>query len=123
MFFFLCLHIDYVYSASFDSTVRLWDVERGVCQNILVKHSEPVYSVAFSPDGRLLATGSFDKAIYIWDIAVNYFKSYLIGTITFCFVFFSEEKLFIVIEVQVVFSKFVGTVEVLVLVQVLPTEQ
>jgi len=56
-------------SASFDSTVRLWDVERGVCQNTLVKHSEPVYSVAFSPDGRLLATGSFDKAIYIWDIA------------------------------------------------------
>ncbi|CAF1679729.1 unnamed protein product, partial [Rotaria magnacalcarata] len=29
----------------------------------------PVYSVAFSPDGRLLGTGSFDKAIYIWDIA------------------------------------------------------
>ncbi|CAF4845030.1 unnamed protein product, partial [Rotaria socialis] len=56
-------------SASFDLTVRLWDVERGVCQNILVKHSELVYSVAFSPDGRLLATGSFDKAIYIWDIA------------------------------------------------------
>ncbi len=58
-------------SASFDSTVRLWDVERGVCQSTLVKHSEPVYSVSFSPDGRLLATGSFDKAIYIWDIAVN----------------------------------------------------
>jgi transducin (beta)-like 1 len=38
-----------------------------------VKHSEPVYSVAFSPDGRLLATGSFDKAIYIWDIAVTKF--------------------------------------------------
>ncbi|CAF1489120.1 unnamed protein product, partial [Adineta steineri] len=56
-------------SASFDSTVRLWDVERGICQSTLVKHSEPVYSVAFSPDGRLLATGSFDKAIHIWDIA------------------------------------------------------
>ncbi|CAF0739396.1 unnamed protein product [Adineta steineri] len=56
-------------SASFDSTVRLWDVERGVCQSTLVKHSEPVYSVSFSPDGRLLATGSFDKTIYIWDIA------------------------------------------------------
>ncbi|CAF3394614.1 unnamed protein product, partial [Rotaria socialis] len=56
-------------SASFDSTVRLWDVESGVCQNIFVKYSEPVYSVAFSPDGRLLATGSFDKASYIWDIA------------------------------------------------------
>ncbi|CAF0996889.1 unnamed protein product [Adineta ricciae] len=56
-------------SASFDSTVRLWDVERGTCQSTLVKHTEPVYSVSFSPDGRLLATGSFDKAIYIWDIA------------------------------------------------------
>ena len=59
-------------SASFDSTVRLWDVERGTCQNTLIKHSEPVYSVSFSPDGRLLATGSFDKAIYIWDIAVSF---------------------------------------------------
>ncbi|CAM4920231.1 unnamed protein product, partial [Rotaria socialis] len=56
-------------SASFDSTVGLWDVESGVCQNILAKHSEPVYSVAFSPDSGLLATGSFDKAIYIWDMA------------------------------------------------------
>ncbi|CAF4530879.1 unnamed protein product, partial [Rotaria socialis] len=56
--------------------VRLWDVERGVCQNILVKHSEPVYSVAFIPDGRLLATGSFDKAIYIWDIAREIVHSY-----------------------------------------------
>ena len=43
----------------------------------LSKHSEPVYSVAFSPDGRLLATGSFDKAIYIWDIAVSAFDSLL----------------------------------------------
>ncbi|CAF5133216.1 unnamed protein product, partial [Rotaria magnacalcarata] len=43
--------------------------QRDVCQNILVQHSEPVYSVAFSPDDRLLATDSFDKAINLWDIA------------------------------------------------------
>ena len=65
------LHLRLSSSASFDSTVRLWDVERGVSQMTLSKHSEPVYSVAFSPDGRLLATGSFDKSIYIWDIAVS----------------------------------------------------
>ncbi|KAB0390609.1 hypothetical protein E2I00_010102 [Balaenoptera physalus] len=54
-------------SASFDSTVRLWDVERGVCIHTLTKHQEPVYSVAFSPDGKHLASGSFDKCVHIWN--------------------------------------------------------
>uniref|UniRef100_A0A665TXT3 F-box-like/WD repeat-containing protein TBL1X n=1 Tax=Echeneis naucrates TaxID=173247 RepID=A0A665TXT3_ECHNA len=53
--------------ASFDSTVRLWDVERGVCIHTLTKHQEPVYSVAFSPDGKHLASGSFDKCVHIWN--------------------------------------------------------
>ncbi|KAF7254380.1 F-box-like/WD repeat-containing protein TBL1X [Varanus komodoensis] len=54
-------------SASFDSTVRLWDVERGICTHTLTKHQEPVYSVAFSPDGKYLASGSFDKCVHIWN--------------------------------------------------------
>jgi len=53
-------------SASFDSTVRLWDVERGSCVHTLTRHKEPVYSVAFSPDGKFLASGSFDKCVHIW---------------------------------------------------------
>ncbi|KAG9331130.1 hypothetical protein JZ751_019968 [Albula glossodonta] len=53
--------------ASFDSTVRLWDVDRGVCIHTLTKHQEPVYSVAFSPDGKYLASGSFDKCVHIWN--------------------------------------------------------
>ncbi|XP_076436089.1 F-box-like/WD repeat-containing protein TBL1XR1 [Babylonia areolata] len=55
-------------SASFDSTVRLWEVERGVCLHTLTKHQEPVYSVAFSPDGKYLASGSFDKCVHIWNV-------------------------------------------------------
>lgn len=59
------------HSASFDSTVRLWDVERGICIHTLTKHQEPVYSVAFSPDGRHLASGSFDKCVHIWNTQVG----------------------------------------------------
>jgi len=55
-------------SASFDSTVRLWDVDRGVCIHTLTRHQEPVYSVAFSPDGKFLASGSFDKCVHIWNV-------------------------------------------------------
>jgi len=55
-------------SASFDSTVRLWEVERGQCLHTLTKHTEPVYSVAFSPDGKYIASGSFDKCVHIWNV-------------------------------------------------------
>ena len=52
-------------SASFDSTIRLWDPETGKCCHVLDKHSDPVYSVAFSPDGQYFATGSVDGIIEI----------------------------------------------------------
>ncbi len=58
------------FSASFDATVRLWDVEKGICLKTLSKHQEPVYSVGFSPDGRYLASGSFDRSVYIWETKV-----------------------------------------------------
>jgi len=44
-------------TASFDSLVKLWDIERGVDVLTLTKHTEPVYSVAFNPTGDLLASG------------------------------------------------------------------
>lgn len=58
----------YLASASFDSTVKLWDAETGSCVHTLVKHVDPVYSVAFSPSGEYLASGSFDRSIHIWNV-------------------------------------------------------
>ncbi|KAF3438835.1 hypothetical protein FNV43_RR17110 [Rhamnella rubrinervis] len=55
-------------SASFDSTVKLWDVELGKLIYSLNGHRDPVYSVAFSPNGEYLASGSLDKSMHIWSL-------------------------------------------------------
>eukprot|EP00978_Attheya_sp_CCMP212_P036863 scaffold170191_cov54-Attheya_sp.AAC.7 len=53
-------------TASFDGSVRLWDVVKGTCQIVLSRHCDSVYSVSFSPSGNYLASGSLAGQMYIW---------------------------------------------------------
>jgi WD40 repeat protein len=48
--------------------VVLWDAIRGKEVAMLTGHKEAVLSVAVSPDGKLLATGSQDGSIKLWDL-------------------------------------------------------
>jgi WD40 repeat protein len=51
--------------------IKLWDVASGREVRTLTGHTSSVLSVAFSPDGRLLASGSRDKTIKLWEVATG----------------------------------------------------
>lgn len=56
-------------SVSSDRRVILWGMESKTPLNILTAHTQAVKTLAFSPDGKLLATGGDDGLIIIWGLA------------------------------------------------------
>ena len=52
-----------------DKSVIIWSVDTGQQLARLEGHSRYVTSVAFSPDGRLLASGSNDLSVIVWGLA------------------------------------------------------
>lgn len=54
-------------SASWDKTLRLWDLNLGVSSRRFVGHTHDVLSVAFSADNRQIVSGSRDKTLKLWN--------------------------------------------------------
>jgi dipeptidyl aminopeptidase/acylaminoacyl peptidase len=67
-------------SAGLDGNVKLWDVASALGEatgtpgavrlvGLLQDHTSSVISLAFSPDGKSLASGSDDTRVIVWDVA------------------------------------------------------
>lgn len=54
-----------------DTTVRLWNTATGKEELILRGHSESVFAVSFSPDGKRLASASVDGTLRLWDVTAG----------------------------------------------------
>jgi WD40 repeat protein len=59
--------------ASSDSNgqIKLWEVHSGKEIRTLVGHSKLVITLAFSPDGKLLASGGADKTLKLWQVSTG----------------------------------------------------
>ena len=55
-------------SGSYDSTIKLWNLETKTEIATLEELNEPISSVAFNHDGTLLASGYYDSTIKLWNI-------------------------------------------------------
>jgi WD40 repeat protein len=51
-----------------DNTLRLWDAAEGKLVREMKGHTHSVGAIAFSPDGRRLASGSADGTLRYWDV-------------------------------------------------------
>jgi WD40 repeat protein len=57
------------FGANQTHAVLLFDIESGKLKKALEGLSGTSSAIAFSPDGKLLITGSFDTTALVWDIS------------------------------------------------------
>jgi len=56
----------YMATASFDKTIKIWQVKNKKCVKTLIDNSDWIYSISYSPSGKHLIAGLGNGTIKIW---------------------------------------------------------
>jgi WD40 repeat protein len=56
-----------LFSACDDNSIKIWDLESGLCLNTIKKHKEHIISLVLAPNNRLIS-GSMDRTIRVWEL-------------------------------------------------------
>ena len=66
MFFFIIPFL--ILMVGQDKVIKLWDLGSGRRIKSMTGHTSTIYSLEYSRDGSLLASGSADETARIWDV-------------------------------------------------------
>ncbi len=69
----------WIASASFDKSVKLWNGATGAFVCSFFGHVGPVYQISWSADSRLICSGSKDSTLKLWDVKQKNLKGDLPG--------------------------------------------
>lgn len=75
-------------------SVKMWDTRSAQELLSLPGSQSPVTCIAYSPDGRMIATGGYDKSVHIWDANTGHEIHTLLGHTSrlFCLAFSPDSK-------------------------------
>jgi WD40 repeat protein len=59
---------DFLLSGSRDESIKMWDVNTGFCVQTIRGHTNWVKSVAVNIKGSLMASGSSDETVIVWNL-------------------------------------------------------
>jgi WD40 repeat protein len=62
-----------------DPTIRLWDAESGRTLAVLTGHTDTPRALAFSPDGKTLASAGQDRTLRFWNVAEGKLEKTVVG--------------------------------------------
>lgn len=59
---------EFIVSASWDKTIRIWDINTGICIRTLFSYGSSITYASISPDDKLIASASEDGTIRLWSV-------------------------------------------------------